>query len=388
MNRRVLNCGYVPLADSAPLIVAQELGYASDEGLELNLLRQPSWAALRDLLALGHLDAAHILAPLPIAMSFGLSGKRVSTSILMMLSAGGIFIGVAAGLADVMRTQGWSGDLSDAKGARAALEAAAGGRRLRVGVPFPYAMHHLLLRYWVRGTGLQIDVITTPPPMMARAVQSGDLDVFCVGEPWGSVAVESGAGELVLPGHAIWQGAPEKALASRADWLAAEPEAAGALMRAVFRAAQWLDVPGNRALAIEILARTEHLDLSDTALDPSLTGRVVPRRGAPPVELDQFLRFSRGAATFPWRSQAAWIGAQIANLHGRDESSMALEAQSVMRPDLYRRVIAPLGADLPGASAKLEGAMRYRTAVASMKGDMILGPDAFFDGEIYEMPGK
>ena len=98
--------------------------------------------------------------------------------------------------------------------------------------------------------------------------------------------------------------------------------------------------------------------------------------------------FNRGAATFPWRSQAAWIGAQIAALHGRDEASLAAEAQSVMRPDLYRQVIAPLGADVPGASAKLEGAMRYRTAVASTRGDMILGPDAFFDGEIYEMPGK
>lgn len=388
MKHRVLNCGYVPLADSAPLIVAQELGYAADEGLELNLLRQPSWAALRDLLALGHLDAAHVLAPLPIAMTLGLSGKRAEMNILMMLSSGGIFMGVATSLAEAMRGQGWSGDLNDPKGARAALQSAAANRPLRVGVPFPYAMHNLLFRYWVRGTGLRTDVITTPPPLMARAVAEGEMDVFCVGEPWGSVAVESGVGELVLPGSAIWQAAPEKALAVRADWVKSQPDAAGALMRAVFRAARWLDVPGNRALAIEILARTEHLDLSDAALDPSLTGRIVPRRGAPPVEFEDFMRFHRGATTFPWRSQAAWMGAQIANLHGRDETRMARDAQAVMRPDLYRQVIAPLGADMPGASAKLEGAMRYRTAVASTKGGMILGPDAFFDGEVYEMPAK
>ncbi|MEO0390476.1 MAG: CmpA/NrtA family ABC transporter substrate-binding protein [Pseudomonadota bacterium] len=386
MSRLVLNCGYVPLADSAPLIVAQELGYAADEGLALNLLRQPSWAALRDLLALGHLDAAHILAPLPVAMSLGLSGRKVATDILMMLSAGGIVLGVSAALADAMRVQGWDNDMADPRGARAALEAAAGGRRLRVGVPFPYAMHHLLFRYLAQGTGLAFEAVTTPPPLMAQAVQDGDLDVFVVGEPWGSVAVDSGAGELILPGSAIWQGAPEKALAVRHEWVEADMGRAGALMRALYRAAEWLDTPGNRALAIEILARTEHLDLSHQALDPSLTGRIVARRGAAPTELGQFLRFHRGAATFPWRSQAAWIGAQIAALHGRDAGAMARDSMSVPRPDLYRDVIAGMGGDMPGASAKLEGAMQHRTAVASMRGDMILGPDAFFDGRIYEMP--
>ncbi|MEM8578755.1 MAG: CmpA/NrtA family ABC transporter substrate-binding protein [Pseudomonadota bacterium] len=386
MSRYVLNCGYVPLADCAPLIVAQELGFAADEGLELNLLRQPSWAALRDLLALGHLDAAHMLVPLPIAMSVGLSGKRVQTDILMLLSAGGIFVGVAAALADAMRVQGWTGDLDDPRGARAALEGAAGGRHLRVGVPFPYAMHHLLFRYLARGTSLDFEAVTTPPPLMARGVADGELDVFVVGEPWGSVVVEGGWGELILPGAAIWQAAPEKALAARRDWAEADPGRTGALMRAVYRAADWLDTPSNRALAIEILARTEHLDLSHQALDPSLTGRIVTRRGTAPVEIDRFLRFHRGATTFPWRSQAAWIGAQIADLHGRDSRALALEAKAVMRPDLYRAYIAQLGADLPGASAKLEGAMAYRTAVASTRGNMILGPDAFFDGIVYESP--
>jgi len=255
MSRYVLNCGYVPLADSAPLIVAQELGYAADEGLELNLLRQPSWAALRDLLALGHLDAAHVLAPLPIAMSLGLSGKKVQTDVLMMLSAGGICLGVASALAEAMRGQGWTGDMNDPRGARAALEAAAGGRRLRVGVPFPYAMHHLLFRYLARGTALNFEAVTTPPPLMARAVADGDLDVFCVGEPWGSVAVDGGWGELVLPGSAIWAGAPEKALAARPDWAEADSGRTGALMRAVYPASDWPDTPSHRRPARETLAR-------------------------------------------------------------------------------------------------------------------------------------
>ena len=104
-----LNCGYVPLVDSAPLIVAQELNFAADEGVSLNLLRQPSWAALRDLLALGHLDAAHMLAPMPIAMSLGLSGAAAKVDALMVLSVNGTVIGVSNSMAAAMRDNGWPG---------------------------------------------------------------------------------------------------------------------------------------------------------------------------------------------------------------------------------------------------------------------------------------
>lgn len=387
MSLARLNCGYVPLVDSAPLIVAQELNFAADEGLSLNLLRQPSWAALRDLLALGHLDAAHMLAPMPTAMSLGLSGPAAQIDALMVLSVNGTVIGVSNTMAALMRDRGWHGGFGTPKETIGPLLSAL-GRPLRVGVPFPYSMHRLLFEYWIAHSGHAISddihIITTPPPLMADAVAADEIDVFCVGEPWGSVAVADNVGELILTGSAIWAQAPEKVLAARHGWIEENPAIVGALMRAVARAAAWLDIPKNRPLAIEILARSAHLDLPHSALDHALMGRFATRFGAAPVDVPGFLRFHDRAANFPWRSQAAWIGAEIARLVGVDRDYAVAVAQSTMRPDCYRQHLGPIGIDMPGASAKIEGALTHPVAVASTRGQMILGPDAFFDGKTYD----
>lgn len=386
MSTLRLNCGYVPLVDSAPLIVAQELRFAADEGIALNLLPQPSWAALRDLLALGHLDVAHMLSPMPTAMSLGLSGPGAQVDALMVLSANGTVIGVSNDMAEAMRTKGWLGGFGDPM-ATATPMLTALERPLRVGVPFPYSMHRLLFEYWTRAAGPEgpgVEIITTPPPLMAEAVKAGELDVFCVGEPWGSVAVSAGVGELILPGAAIWAHAPEKVLAARRNWIGDNDAAVGRLMRAVSRAARWLDQPENRVLAIEILARSAHLNLPMSAIEHALTGRFATRVDGPPVFVPDFVRFHAHATNFPWRSQAAWIGAQIARIAGVDAANAIAVAQSTMRPDSYRTHLGPMGVDMPGASAKIEGALTHATAVASTQGDMILGPDAFFDGRTYD----
>lgn len=387
MSPRHVNCGYVPLVDCAPLIIARELTFAADEGLELNLLRQPSWAALRDLLALGHLDAAHMLSPMPAAMSLGLSGMTVQVDAHMVLSVNGTVFGVSKAIAEQMRGAGWNGGFNDPRGTACALLRDR-NTPLRVGVPFPFSMHRLLFEYWMSAelgvTDQSFEIITTPPPLMADAVGAGALDVFCVGEPWGSIAVEADVGELILPGAAIWQFAPEKVLGMRRDWADQNQSVAGALMRAVYRAAEWLDTPGNAALACEILARSEHLDLSQTAIDHALSGNILTRLGGAPVSVNNFLKFHRAAANFPWRSQAAWIANQIAIHQGIDPSRTVITGEACFRPDLYRDHLASSGVDLPGASSKLEGGMQHRTAVASTRGHMILGPDAFFDSKTFE----
>ena len=385
MTTTALTCGYVPLVDSAPLIVAQELRFTADEGIALNLLPQPSWAALRDLLALGHLDVAHMLSPMPTAMSLGLSGPPAQIDALMVLSANGTVVGVSSMMADAMRAKGWDGGFHD-PAATAIPMLAALNRPLRVGVPFPYSMHRLLFEYWIRHAGgtSDIQIITTPPPLMAKAVTAGELDVFCVGEPWGSVAVGAGVGELILPGVAIWAQAPEKVLAARRAWIDDNATAVGGLMRAVSRAARWLDRPSNRVLAIEILVRSAHLNLPPSAVEHALTGRFATRLDGPPVHVPDFVRFHDLATNFPWRSQAAWIGAEISQITGIDRAHAIEVAQGTMRPDSYRMHLGPMGVDMPGASAKVEGALAHSTAVASTKGQMILGPDAFFDGRTFD----
>ena len=386
MNRTVLNCGYVPLVDSAPLIIAKELGFADGEGISLKLLRQPSWAALRDLLALGHLDVAHMLAPMPMAMTLGLSGAAVAIDAPMVLSVNGTVLGVSLELAAAMRARGWHSDIAHPrKTAQALIDAS--DRPLRVGVPFPFSMHRLLLEYLMESVApghTAFSIVATPPPLMADAVASGEIDLFCVGEPWGTVAVSSGVAELILPGAAIWAHAPEKVLGMRRDWLDKNDATCGALLRALYGAAHWLGQPENRSFASEILARSEHLDIPDHAIDPALTGRIIPAVGQTAWKIENFIKFHQGATTFPWRSQGAWIGAQISKLHHLDLESTVSKAANCLRPDLYRRHLGPTGVDMPGASAKIEGTLKHPAAVASARGELILGADEFFDGKTFD----
>jgi len=201
MSAEAFECGFLPLTDAAPLIVAREIGFAEEEGIDLRLHRAPSWSTLRDRLALGALDAAHMLAPVPVAMSLGLGGLPVPLVVPSLLSINGTVIGVSRGVAARME-----GERGDARTTGRALIAAVDGP-IRIGVPFPFSMHAELLAHWFGVLGVTaptgLIVRTVPPSMMADALRHDEIDAFCVGEPWGSMAVEQGAGVLVLPGAAI-----------------------------------------------------------------------------------------------------------------------------------------------------------------------------------------
>lgn len=390
MKTVTLPVGYIPLVDAAPLIVAHELGHATDEGLSLDLRRAASWSQLRDQLAMGHVAAAHMLAPVPIAAALGLGGVMAPLSVLSVLSVNGTVIGVSRALADRLADAGHGFDFGDARAAGTALIAVARDG-LRVGVPFPFSMHAELVYYWLSALGLPapqaLTVRTVPPPMMARALEHGEIDAFCVGEPWGSIAVERGVGALLLPGAAIWAFAPEKVLAARSAWIEEQPELCHRLIRAAWRAGRWLDDPDNRMLTAEIMGRPAYLDLDPEIVERSLSGRLVVRGDGSERQADQFMIFHASAATFPWRSQAEWVGTRLATRLGLDGDGASQAARAVFRSDLHRAALSATNADLPGASSKLEGSLGHDTAVASQRGRLILARDAFFDGRIFEPRG-
>lgn len=387
MNGLVLRTGFIPLVDAAPLVIAHEMGFADEEGLALDLQRAPSWSTLRDLLVMGQIDAAHMLSPVPVAAALGLGGIQARLDAISVLSVNGNVVGVSQRLAERMRGNGYVFDFSDAHAAGNALIAATDGQ-LRIGVPFPFSMHAELLYYWLGALGLPapqaLDVRTVPPTLMAQAMAAGEIDAFCVGEPWGSLAVENGVGTLLLPGAAIWARAPEKVLAVRNDWTRDAPDRTAKLIRAVWRAGRWLAAPGNRSIAADVLARPEYLDISSELLDRALTGRFIISPSGEQRIQDGFVEFHDGACGFPWRSQAAWIAHRLAARTGLDRTSAAVAAKQVFRTDLYRRALAGQATDLPGASEKLEGAVTEPTEVASAVGTLILQPDRFFDGQIFD----
>ncbi|WP_425090404.1 ABC transporter substrate-binding protein [Tropicimonas sp. S265A] len=384
---REVHIGFVPLVDCATVVVAKHLGFADAEGVDLVLHKQPSWSALRDGVALGSLDAAHMLSPLPVAMSLGLGGLPSQIDALMVMSVNGDVIGVSNEIARKMRAAGWPASFRDPRGTGEHLIKAT-DRRLRIGVPFPFSMHAELVFHWLGALGLktpgELDVRTVPPQLMADAIASDEIDAFCVGEPWGSIAVENGVGELVLPGSAIWAFSPEKVLGARHDWVEDNPDTVRALMRAVYGAAKWLGEEDNRLVASELLSRKDYVNVPATVIDRALSGRLVTRKRALGQTTGRFLMFHGAASTFPWRSQAAWIASNIAARVGLDRAQAIRTAKACFRSDLYRENLADLGLDMPGASEKIEGALAHPTAVASSKGSISLGPDAFFDGSIFD----
>lgn len=386
MKTVTLPVAYVPLVDAAPLIVAHEMRFAETEGISLDLIAAPSWSSVRDMLAFGRVDAAHLLSPVPVAMAMGLGGVTTPLSAVSVLSVNGNVIGVSRDIEKKLRDIGFEFDFADPTAAADAL-AQVCDKPLAFGVPFPFSMHVELLRYWCAHTALGADGIeirTVPPPLMADALASGDVDAFCVGEPWGSVAVDQGSGALLLPGQAIWKFAPEKVLAVRTEWAETEPNLLGRLMRAVWHAGRWLSQPESRISAAELLSRKDYLDVSPELIDRALSGNLTVTARGDQRTVPHFVEFHEGAAGFPWRSQAKWIAQRLGRTHDLDDPSTTERASTVFRTDLYRKHIAPTGSDFPGASEKVEGSIRFETAVASARGQLTLLPDEFFDARVFD----
>ncbi|MGR3839496.1 MAG: ABC transporter substrate-binding protein [Cognatishimia sp.] len=382
MSLLEITAGYMPLVDAAPLIVAKEMGFAEEEGLALDLMPSPSWSTLRDMLAFGQIQAAHMLSPVPVASWLGLMNGLPKLQALSVMSMNGNVIGVSPTIADALEALGHSFDFENAKAA--ALAVAALPRPLRVGVPFLLSMHAELVSLWLSSAGLtagkDFQIHAVPPTIMAQAIRNGDLDLFCVGEPWGSVTVETADGALLLPGAAIWSAAPEKVLATRADWTDNHPEPASRLIRAVWRAGEWLDQTAKHTALAELLARKDYVGVASDLVDRALSGRLMINSRGEQRSCAQFLQFHKEAATFPWRSQEAWIAERLTE---RFTPKVPFSGQS-FRSDLYRAALEPLGVAMPLSSYKVEGALGSRSHVRGQSGSLSLGANRFFDGQVFD----
>jgi len=381
-----LKIGFVPLVDCAPLIVAKELHFAEAEGLSLTLNSEQSWSNIRDKLAIGSIDAAHLLSPLALATTLGLSGLKVDIAAPLVLSRAGQVVCLAERHRASLTGMG--------TGTRAVGEAIRSlaterGKPLRFAVPFFFSMHHYLLRYWLSACGVDLDttvkVDVVPPSFMRDAFLAGHIDGCVVGEPWGSLCVESRQAGIILGGDEIWPASPEKVLGLRRAFIEENPDKTASLIRAIWAAAKWADDPANTGLLSEIMARPDYLGQPAEIIERALSGSfTVNASGAQRLAPD-LLSFFNGAAAFPWRSQARWIHAQMVRWdHARPTD--AETAAQVFSPDILRRALRKLDADLPGANEKVEGALDVPTGVASTRGSLVLRPDPFFDGVVFD-PG-
>lgn len=385
--------GFIPLTDCAPLVVAREMGFAAEEGLDLQLARETSWATIRDRLAVGHLDVAHALAPMPLAANLGLNPLAHELVAPIALGSGGNTVTISHALWDALGLTAGHGGFDARAGITALSENVAerkrkGLPRLAFGIVHPHSAHHYELAYWLAVGGIMpgrdLDLVVLPPPLMPAALASGRIDGFCAGEPWGSLAVLERAGHILTTKPHIWRSSPEKVLAVSRGWQEQEPERMSALLRAIYRAGAWCDRAENRRELSELLAKREYIGVSSDIILIGLN-RQLPLSDGEQVAVDGFLTFAERAATFPWVSHALWFYTQMVRWEQVAFAEGDLDiVRRTYRPDLYRAALAPLGVDIPSANAKIEGMLRSDTPVGSATGRLTLGSDAFFDGRVFD----
>ena len=383
-----LKAGFLPLLDAAILIVAEDKGFAEEQGIGLTLVKESSWANIRDRVSVGQFDVAHMLAPLPIAQNLGLSPLNVSLIAPFALGLGGNAITVSKQLIDGMDADVClSGDPRHAGVAlRKIVESrrAAGQPKIVFAVVHGFSVHAYELRYWLAACGINPDVDVTltivPPTMMSDALASGAIDGFCAGEPWNSHAVDLRLGEVITTKASIWRSSPEKVLGMRKSWAEENPERLNKLLLALHHSALWCGDKNNVEALTDILAKPNYLGVEQRISRKGLSGEVL--RGK--VQSD-FLLYADRAANFPWVSHALWVFSQMLRW-GQLKPSVdgAKRAAESYRPDLYRQALKPHGVPMPGGSSKVEGGLTKTTVVPSSGGSLSLGPDGFFDGIVFD----
>ena len=394
LERSDLRLGFIPLNDAAPLIAAKAKGFFAVEGLDVVLSREASWANVRDKVSVGLLDGAHMLGPMPIACSLGLSGPRTAMIAPFSLNLNGSAVTVSRALAEAMRAAEPDGMASRPRTARplkAVIEArrAAGQPLLTFAVVFPYSMHNYELRYWLAEAGIDPDrdvrLVITPPPRMAERLASGEIDGFCVTAPWNAQAVADGTGEIMIYAAEIWRVGPDKVFGVTADWAGRYPATLQALLRALLRASAWCDEPANRAELGAILAGDDYLRARVEVVSQSLVGSPPYALGEPGEASLDYVIYHRYAASFPWRSHAVWFLTQMRRW-GQigPEVDIGRVADAVYRPDLFRTAASALGEPAPLVDEKVEGAHAEPWWLDEATQAIRMAPDLFFDGRLFD----
>ncbi|MGZ2429623.1 CmpA/NrtA family ABC transporter substrate-binding protein [Rhizobium redzepovicii] len=362
---KVLRAGYIPLVDASVLIAAAEFGFAQKEGLTLDLVKDVSWANVRDRLAFRQFDIAHMLSPMPVASMLGLGSNPSPTITPFSLGRGGNAITLSTRLFDRMRDDARLPEMASALDNAHALAQTIAAIKARgaplptFGVTYPFSSHNYEFRYWLAAGGIDPDrdvkLVVVPPPLTSDALAAGAIDGFCVGAPWNMVASERGVGRIVAAKQDIWPSAPEKVIGMRPDWAESHPETVSRLIVALDAAARWCDMPDNHDALAAVLANPRYIAAPVGIIRRVLAGEFnLDAKGNRRIIADYF-QFHSGFANYPRPSHALWIYSQMIRW-GQAETSLnkARAAASAYRPDLYRRALGDANAP-DDADIRIEG---------------------------------
>lgn len=350
IEKSELNLGFIPLTDSAPLIVAKELGFYEQFGLNVKLQKQNSWATLRDKLHAGILDAAQMLAPMPLASSLGLGVEAKQVIAPLVLSLNGNAITLSESLYQEILTLNKLNDITLPMAAYLLEKVienrkALGREKLKIANVFPFSCHNYQLRDWLQSAKISdqdVDIVIVPPISMVNFMESGEIDGFCVGGPWNAKAVRAGIGITALTSFDIWQDSPEKVLGLLSEFYDQNPNTVLALCAALKKACSWLETVPNRFEAARILCKPQYLDANLDVIAPSLLGSCLTHKDKAPRSIPSYNQFSalnNGSINLPELVRGEWLlkqmrqAGQMPNIEVGDDF-----VSTVFRPDIYNRM--------------------------------------------------
>ena len=366
--------GYIALMDASPLVVAKEKGLFAKHGMpDVEVAKQASWGATRDNMVLGSesngIDGAHILTPMPYLISTGkVTQNNVPTPmyILARLNLDAQAISVSNEYKDLKVT-------TDASPLKAAFEKKkADGKEVKIAMTFPGGTHDLWIRYWVAAGGIDPDkdvsTIVVPPPQMVANMKVGNMDAFCVAEPWNEQLVNQGIGFTACTTGEIWFRHPEKALGLRAAWVDKYPNAARALLMAVMEAQQWCDKPENKQEMSEIVGKRQWFNVPVPDIIGRAKGDINYGNGRVEKGTKHYMKFWSEHASYPFKSHDRWFVTEDIRW-GKFEPGTDVKAlvDKVNREDIWREAAAALSlpaADIPASTSR--------------------GKETFFDGKVFD----
>ncbi|WP_298752270.1 CmpA/NrtA family ABC transporter substrate-binding protein [uncultured Arcobacter sp.] len=379
-----LKIGFIALTDCAPLVIAKEKGFFKEEGLDVHVSKEGGgWPGIQQKVISGEYDFSHALAGMPIAATLGINGNA-HLQALLSLDLNGNAITYGNNIIKEMEKYGLDKTKRpvSAESLKKYIDAkhkAEGSNYspLNFGMVHPVSTHNYELRYWMASSGIKPDEDCTikpfPPPTMPSNLIAGNIEGYCVGEPWNSRIVLKGAGSALVTNYDIWNNNPEKVLQARADFVKKNPETTKAVMRAVIKAQMWLDASWeNREEAIKYLAKNNYVKAPVNVLRKSMSGTFLYNKGVDSAN-PMFNVFANDYAAYPFYSHGMWFITQMYRWGQLDHAvNMKEVIEKVYRPDLFAVVAKEVGYSLPESPWKKDGVDEY---------------NKFLDGKVWD-PNK
>ena len=343
-----IKIGFIPLTDCASVVMASEMGFDKKYGLKITPSKEASWPSVRDKLINGELDAAHVLYGLIYGVQLGIGGTKKDMSVLMTLNNNGQGITLSRKLFDKGVTDGAS--------LKALMDKEK--REYTFAQTFPTGTHAMWLYYWLAAHGINpmkdTKVITVPPPQMVANMRIGNMDGYCVGEPWHARAIADKIGFTTITSQAIWKDHPEKVLGTTAEFIDKYPNTARAMTAAILEASKFIDTSKeNRTKTAETIASKSYVNTEVDVILGRILGQYDNGIGKKWDDPDYMKFYNSGLVTFPYLSDGMWFLTQ----HKRwgllkEHPDYLAVAKKVNRIDIYKQAAALTGTPLPASEMR------------------------------------